>query len=188
MDSDYLGEARGKPVIQLKRESSPHPQAQAAVPQDQQSLQPTPPVHNDVHLDWLPIKRLGEPAGDILAAFELVPDEHPTRRAKFRAPRGGSGKKEFFQIPPTLAPAMKQHTIEVQYYKTLASYLGIQNCSYHLGQDFSLYACHKSCQESYCCECPSTSPMSVPIVQWLHHLRHKLASWAVCTDIKCLQL
>lgn len=93
--------------MQLRREQSPYPQAE--VPSDQLSLQPTPPVHPDVHLEWLPIKRLGEPAGEILAAFELVLDEEK-RRAKFRAPMGERGE---YQIPTVIAPHMKQHTIEV---------------------------------------------------------------------------
>ncbi len=105
---DFLGEARGKPSVQWIREKSSMPEAK--VSKDQMSFQPFPPVDPEsVHLNWLPIYRLGKHQGDVLAAFELVLDKEPWR-ATFRGPKSERG---YFQIPPVIAPVLKRHTIEV---------------------------------------------------------------------------
>ena len=66
-------------------------------------------VKRRVELQWLPLRREGENAGELLAAFELEPYKGE-RRPPFVP---GIGERGQTVIPERVAPKMERYTIEV---------------------------------------------------------------------------
>ena len=62
-----------------------------------------------MHLQWLPIQRLGEHVGDILAAFELLSEE-----LRKWPPYGQNSFHGVIRVPSNIAPKKANHTIEVR--------------------------------------------------------------------------
>ena len=82
---EFLGEARGRPVVQLG-------------------------IEQNVELQWLELRRQGEHVGDLLAAFELVLDEGVTK-AMFD--KSITGEHKQIVVPAHIAPKTELHRIEV---------------------------------------------------------------------------
>lgn len=81
---EFLGEARGKPIVQLGHKQK-------------------------VELQWLELRREGESVGELLAAFELVLNEGEGKTTF----QGKLGEYDQIEVPEGIAPKTKLHTIEV---------------------------------------------------------------------------
>ena len=83
---EYLGETRSAPVVQLDF------------------------TDQKVELKWLELKREGESAGELLAAFELVLNEG---EMKVSFPMDERGEYNQIVVPEGIAPHMEEYTVEV---------------------------------------------------------------------------